>query len=42
MDWGRKRLRNFIFGKIELVSFDCLNNVDAIHVKIDGSVLYEK
>ena len=40
--WGRKWLVNFNAGKTQLVLFDCSNNIGAIDVKIDGSVLEEK
>ena len=42
MDWGRKWLVDFNAGKTQLVSFDQSNNIDAIDVKMDGSVLEEK
>ena len=40
MDWCRKWLVDFNAGK-NSTSFDC-NNIDAIDVKIDGSVLEDK
>ena len=40
--WSRKWLVNFNAGKTQLVLFDCSNNIGAIDVKIDGSVLEEK
>ena len=42
MDWGRKLLVDFNGGKTQLVSFDQSNNIGAIDVKMDGSVLEEK
>ena len=39
---GRKWLVNFNAGKTQLVSFDRSNNIGAIDVKMDGSVLEEK
>ena len=42
LDWGRKWLGDFNFGKTQLVSFDWSNNTGAIDVKMDGSVLEEK
>ena len=41
VDWGRKWLVDFNAGKTHLVSFDLSNNIDAIDVKMDGSVLEE-
>ena len=41
MDWGRKWLVDFNAQKTQLVLFDQSNNIDAIDVKIDGSVLEE-
>ena len=41
-DWGRECLVDFNAGKTKLVSFDRLNNTDAIEVKMDGSILLEK
>ena len=41
-DWGRECLVDFNAGKTKLVSFDRLNNTDAIEVKMDGSILEEK
>ena len=42
VDWGRKWLVNFSAGKTQLVSFDQSNNVGAINVKTDWSVIEEK
>ena len=42
VDWGRKWLVDFNTGKTQLISFDCSNNIAAIDVKLDGSVLEEK
>ena len=42
MDWGRKWLVDFNAGKTQLVSFDQSNNIGAIDVKMDESVLEEK
>ena len=42
VDWDRKWLVDFNTGKTQLVSFDRSNNVGAIDVKMDGSVLEEK
>ena len=42
MDWGIKWLADFNAGKSELDSFDRSNNIGAIDVKMDGSVLEEK
>ena len=42
MDWGRKWLVDFNAGKTQLVSFDQSENIGAIDVKMDGSVLEEK
>ena len=41
VDWGRKWPVDFNAGKTQLVSFDRSNNICAIHVKMDGSVLEE-
>ena len=41
MDWGRKWLVDFNARKIQLVSFDRSNNIGAVDVKLDGSVLEE-
>ena len=41
MDRGRKWLVDFNAGKTQVVSFDQFNNIDAIDVKMDGSVLKE-
>ena len=41
MDWGRKWLVDFNAGKAELVLFDWSNNIGAIDVKVNGSVLEE-
>ena len=42
MVWGRKWLADFNAGKTQLVLFDQSNNISAIDVKVDGSVLEEK
>ena len=42
VDWGRKWLVGFNYGKTQLVSFDHSNDTVAIDVKMDGSVLEEK
>ena len=42
VDWGKKWLVDFNAGKSQLVSFDRSNNIGAIDVKMDGSVLEEK
>ena len=42
VDWGRKWFVNFNAGKTQLVSFGWSQNIGAIDVKIDGSVLEEK
>ena len=42
LDWGIKWLVDFNAGKSELDSFDRSNNIGAIDVKMDGSVLEEK
>ena len=42
VDWGRKWLVDFNAGKTQLVSFDRSNNIGAIGVKMDGSILEEK
>ena len=42
VDWGRKWLIDFSVGKTQLLSFDRSNNISAIDVKMDGSVLEEK
>ena len=42
VDWGRKWLVDFNAGKTELVSFDQSNNIGAIDMKMDESVLEEK
>ena len=42
VDWGKKWLVDFNAGKTQLVSFDRSNNIGAIDVKMDGSVLEEK
>ena len=42
VDWGRKWLIDFNVGKTQLLSFDRSNNISAIDVKMDGSVLEEK
>ena len=41
MDWGRKWLVDFNFGKTQLVSFDQSNNTGTIDMKMDGTVLEE-
>ena len=41
MDWGRKWLVDFNARKNQLVSFDRSNNIGAVDVKLDGSVLEE-
>ena len=35
-------LVDFIFGKTQLVLFDCSNNTGAIDMKMDGCVLKKK
>ena len=42
LDRGRKWLVDFNAGKTQLVLFDLSNNIGAIDVKMDGSVLEEK
>ena len=42
VDWGRKWLVDYYFGKTKLVSFECFSNSGAIDSKRDGSVLEEK
>ena len=42
MDWGRKWLVDFNARKTQLVSFDRSNNIGAVDVKLDGSVLEEQ
>ena len=42
VDWRRKWLVDFNTGKTQVISFDCSNNIAAIDVKLDGSVLGEK
>ena len=42
MDWDRKWLVDFNAGKTQLLSFNWSDNIGAIDVKIDGSVLEEK
>ena len=42
MDWGKKWLVDFNAGKTQLVLFDLSNNIGAIDVKMDGSVLEKK
>ena len=42
VDWSKKRFFDFIAEKTQLVSFDSLNNCDAIDVKMNGSVLDKK
>ena len=39
MGWGRKCLLDFSAGKTQLILFDWFNNISAINVKMDGSVL---
>ena len=41
MNWGRKLLVDFNARKTQLVSFDRSNNIGAVDVKLDGSVLEE-
>ena len=41
-DWGSKWLVGFNAGKTWLVLFDWSNNIGAIDVEMDGSVLEEK
>ena len=42
MYWGKKWLVDFNAGKTQLVLFDRSNNIGAIDVKMDGSLLEEK
>ena len=42
VDWYRKWLVGFNAGKTQLVLFDWSNNIGAIDVKMDGSVLEKK
>ena len=42
LDWGRKRLVDFNVWKGHLVLFDQFNNIGAIDVKMEGSVLEKK
>ena len=42
MDWGRKWLIDFNAGKTRLILSDQFNNIGAIDVKMDRSVLEEK
>ena len=42
VEWGWKWLVDFNAGKTHLVWFDRSKNIDAIDVKMDGSVLEEK
>ena len=42
MDWGWKWLVDFNAGKTQLVSFDQSNNIGAIDVKMNESVLEDK
>ena len=42
VDWDRKSLIDFNAGKTQLFLFDRSNNVGAIDMKMDGSVLEEK
>ena len=41
-DWGKKRILDFNAERTQLVSFYLSNNIGAIDVKMDGSVLEEK
>ena len=42
VEWGKKWLVDFNFGKTQLVLFDHSNNNGSIDVNMDGSVLEEK
>ena len=42
VDWDRKWLDDFNAGKIQMVSFERINNTGATDVKINGSILGEK
>ena len=42
VDWAGKWLFDFNAGKTQLVSFNWSNNIGAIDVKMNGSVLEEK
>ena len=42
IDWGKKQLVDFEYGKYNIDSFDRSNNSGGIDVKMDGSVLKEK
>ena len=42
VDWDRKWLDDFNAGKTQMVSFERINNIGAIDVKINGSILGEK
>ena len=42
VDWGKKWLADFNAGKTQLVSFDRSNNIGAIDVKMDRSVIEKK
>ena len=42
MDWSRNCLVDFNAGKTQLVSFDQSNNIGAIDVKMNESVLEDK
>ena len=42
MDWGRNWLVDFNAGNTQVVSFEQANNIGAIDVKIDGSIVEEK
>ena len=42
MDWGSNWVVDFNAGKKQYVSCDRSNNIGAIDVKMDGSVLEEK
>ena len=42
MDWGKKWLVYFNAGKTQLVLFERTNNIAAIDVNMNGSVLEEK
>ena len=42
VNWGRNWLVDFTAGKTQLVSFDWSNNIGAIDMKMDRSILEEK
>ena len=42
MDWGRTWLEDFNNGKTKLIFVDWSNNIGAIDVKMNGSILEEK